>query len=437
MLQYAHGRIQWLTTDILGTIYDITTNFEPKAIRLYWVGLQSTATSANSQAVAERRGVGFIANNGGTLTRSCVGTFSADNSGNADCGSIWSNTACVITVAGTGTKDGALDINAVDSLGFQLIVDDVTPANITVFYEAWGGDEIRNVTIGAISEPAATGNQTYTATGFEPTASALDQCVMFAGVQTVNATDVGQAQDSGLHVGFTTSTLSGNNITVCGNSDDGSATMDTDGYHYTGECLSMITIAGGNPNARATLSSFGTDQFTLNWIARATTNRRSIYMAIKGGSWYAGSFFIFGNDLNGTGGTGQINYFTDSIGCSLIGSMKVQTAVGVSTVNDRIGFGSGGYQYSTPTTLTQNSAAVLDEDATANSEIDTSLSTTEILVYPSVTGTLQTAYTLTRMIQGFSIRTTVAGGVPNEWVGYLYFGSFRNKPVSIGHPFIC
>jgi hypothetical protein len=430
MLQFAHGRIQSLTTDPLGTIYDITTNFEPKAIRLYWVGLQSTATAANSQAVSERRGVGFIANNGGVLTRSCVGTFSADNAGNADCGSIWSDISCVITVNGTGTKDGAIDIDTVDALGFTLILNDVLPASITIFYEAWGGDEITNVTVSGIAEPAATGTQNYNAFGFVTSpGSSQDQCVMFAGVQTVNAPDIGQAQDSGLQVGFATSTATANQIVVVGNSDDASATMDTDGYNYTGQCLSMITITGGNPNSRATLTAFGTDIFTLNWGARATSNRRNIYMAIKGGQWHAGSITIAGNTLNSTSTLSALSF--NIKGISLIGAMKPISTINVSTIQDRIGFGSG----LSPTS--RNSAGVLDENGTANSEIDLSIAYDEVLVYPSITGTTQTAYDISNLrANSLTLTTDVDGGVANEWIGYLVFGDKKVTAGTIGHPFI-
>ena len=428
MVQFAHGRIQWLTTSILGTLFDVTTNFRPKAIRLYWVGLQSTATAANSAAVAERRGVGFITT---TTSRASVGTFSADNSGNADCGSAFTTTACVITVDGAGTVDGLLDIDLIDDLGFTLIVDDVTPANITVFWEAWGGDEITDVTIGSIAEPAATGTQTYTATGFVANpGSSQDQCVMFAGVQSVNASGVGQAQDSGLHTGFATSTATANNITLCGNQDDGTATMDTDGYNYTGDCLSMIVIAGGTAvNARATLSAFGTNTFTLNWLARATTNRRNIYMAIKGGQWQAGSITIAGNTLNSTSTLSALPF--NIKGISLIGAMKPISTVATATIEDRMGFGTG-----TSTTV-RNSAAVLDRDGTANSEINLSLYTTQVLVYPSIAGALQTAYDINRIgANEIQLITDTAGGVANEWIGYLAFGDKKVTAGTIGHPFI-
>lgn len=430
MLQFSHGAVQWLTSQVLNTTIAVTgLGFTPKAIRFYWVGLQSNSpTNADSQAVAERRGVGFAQS---TTSRACVGTFSADNSGNADCGSIWSNTACVITVAGTGTVDGLLDISSIDADGFTLIVDDVAPANITVYWEAWGGPEISNVTIGAIAEPAATGTQNYTATGFVTTPATKDQCVMFAGVQTVNASGTGQAQDSGLHAGFATGTATANNITLCGNSDDGSATMDTWGYNYTGDCLSMalIATATGTVNARATLSAFGTDQFTLNWLARATTNRRSIYMAIKGGEWHAGSTTIAGNTLNSTTTIGE-NPF-NLRGISLVGAMKTISTTGTMTLNDRLGFGSG------LSPASRNSAGVLDENGTANSEIDLSIYYNQVLVYPSNAGALQTAYDISNLsANSLTLITDTAGGVANEWVGYLIFGDRKPRTVSIGHPFI-
>jgi len=432
MLNFAHGSYQWLTTQVLGTNTTITTGFRPKALRFYWVGLQSNSpTNANSQAVAERRGVGFATS---TTSRAAVGTFSADNSGNADCGSAFTDTAIAITVTGAGVVDGLLDLNEINDTFFVIRVADVAPANITVYWEAWGGSDITAVTIGSIAEPAATGTQNYTATGFRVGGAGdnmRDQCIMLAGVQSVNASGVGQATDSGLHVGFITSNpIDGaSQITVCGNSDDGSATMDTDGYNYTGQCLSMITIGGGNPNATAALSVFGTNTFTLNWSNRATTNRRSIYMAIKGGQWQAGSLTIAGNTLNSTSTIQGLPF--NITGISLIGAMKTISTVNTSTAEDRIGFGSG------LSTTSRNSAGVLDENGTANSEIDLSIYYDQVLVYPSNAGGLQTAYDISTLaVNSLTLTTDTAGGVANEWIGYLIFGFRKPRTVSIGHPFI-
>lgn len=429
---FAHGAVQWLTTDVLNSTKVVTIGFTPKAIRFYWVGLQSNSpTAANSQAVSERRGVGFASS---ASSRASVGTFSEDNAAAANCGSVYTTTACVITVDGTGTVDGLLDISSFDATGFTLIVDDVAVANITVFYEAWGGDDIQSVTIGAIPEPAATGTVAYTATGFLE--GATDQCVMFAGVQSTAASGTGQAQDSGLCVGFATSTASANNVTVCGNSDDASATMDTDGYNYTGECLAMIVIAGGNPNARATLSAFGTDTFTLNWLARATTGRENIYMAVKGGGWQSGSLTINGNTLNATATVSDLPFVP--LGVSFIGAMKTVSTVATSTVEDRIGFGTALVDPAARTTFTRNSAGVLDENGTANAEINTSINYAQSLVFPSNAGALQSAYDMVSMgVNNFTTIVDTAGGVASEWQGYLVFGGQkRPRTVSAGHPFI-
>lgn len=427
-LEFSHGSIQWLTTTALNGTYTVSgLTFQPVALRFYWVGLQSNSpTNAVSQAVSERRGVGFAVS---TTSRRSVGTFSADNLGTSDCGSVAANDCVCITVDGAGTIDGKLDIDAFLSNGFRLIVDDVTPANITVFWEAWGGSDISVAQVGDIAEPAATGDQTYSVTGFS---KGSNQVVMFAGVQSTAALNTGQATDSGLHVGFATSTAPENEVTVCGNSDDNSGTMDTDGYIITGECISMIVLAGGNPNARATLTSFDTDSFTLNWIARGTTNRRSIFLAIRGGAWEAGGYTINGNSLNSTTTINSFPFYP--VGLSLIGRMTTVSAAGTSTVQDRIGFGSG------ISTTSRNSAGILDEDNTASSssEIDTIVQYDSVLSFPSDTGTVQAQYDINDFsLISIQIIVDVAGGVANEFQGYLVFGSERTpRPVSIGHPFI-
>jgi hypothetical protein len=426
-LFFSHGSVQWLTASALNTIYTISgLSFQPKALRFYWVGLQSgSPTSASSQAVNERRGVGFASS---TTSRRAVGTFSQDNAADSNCGGVVGNTEVVITIDGSGNIDGRLDLNSITSDGFTLIVDDVTPANITVFWEAWGGEDITNVTIGDISEPAATGNQNYTATGFG--GNKTNQCVMFAGCQSTAAVGTAQATDSGLCVGFATNENTTENITVCGNSDDASGTSDTDGYCIQGECLSMIVLAGGNATARATLSAFGTDLFTLNWLARATSNRRYCYMAIKGGDWYSSSTTIAGNSLNSTATISEIPF--NIIGISLIGRMTATQTAGTSTAQDRIGFGSG------LSTTSRNSAGILDVNGAGTMNVTTTIQYASVLSYPSTTGTLQTAYDINSLsLNTIQLITDTAGGVANEWIGYLVFGSERiPRPVSVGHPFI-
>lgn len=152
-------------------------------------------------------------------------------------------------------------------------------------------------------------------------------------------------------------------------------------------------------------------------------------MAIKGGEWEANSTTIAGNTLNST--TTIADKTFNLRGISLIGAMKTQSTVAISTLQDRIGFGSG------LSPASRNSAGVLDEDGTANSEIDLSIYYNQVLVYPSNAGALQTAYDISNLsANSLTLITDTAGGVANEWVGYLIFGDRKPRTVSIGHPFI-
>ncbi len=427
-LNFAHGSVQWLTSDVLNATKVVTgLGFTPRAIRFYWVGLQSNSpTNAVSGAVNERRGVGFAVS---AASRRAVGTFSLDgDGGGSQCGSVANDNCVVVTVTAAGAVDGRLDISSFDTDGFTLIVDDVTPANITVFYEVWGGPDIVVAEVGDIAEPAATGTQNYTVNGF--TSDGLNQVVMFAGVQSVNAVNTGQAQDSGMFVGFASSTSSTNNVVVCGNSDTGSDPTDTDGYCRQGECLAQIVIAGGNPNARASLSAWGTNQFTLNWAARATTNRRSIYLAIKGGTWQASSYTIAGNTLNSTTTVSDLPFFLKGI--SLIGRMTAQDASATSTTQDRIGFGSG------TSTASRNSAGILDNNNADPTAIGTIVQYNSVLSFPTAAGAVQATYDINAFnLNSFQIIVDTAGGVASEFQGYLAFGdTMYRRPASVGHPFI-
>jgi hypothetical protein len=109
-LDFAHGSVQWLTTDVLNATKVVTgLGFTPKALRFYWVGLQSNSpTNAVSGAVNERRGVGFAVSN---TSRRCVGTFSLDgDNGGAQCGSVAMDTCVAVTVTAAGAVDGQLDL---------------------------------------------------------------------------------------------------------------------------------------------------------------------------------------------------------------------------------------------------------------------------------------------------------------------------------------
>src|SRR4030067_182215 len=253
-LAHAHGAIQWLAADAVGITYTVSgLSFQPKAIRFYWQGMAS-ATDAVSQTTHENRGVGFATP---PANRRAVGTHSQDGLTAANCAAVPVDLAVAVVLDNVGSTTGLLDINASNADGYQLIVDFQITANLTIFWEAWGGTDISVAEAGHFFSPAAIGNQDYTVSGF--VAAATDQVVMFAGCWG-GVINVANEIDSCMTVGFASSGSAADNVHITGNSDEASATMDTDGYCKTGECLSFITNGGGNPTTRAQLTQFNTDR---------------------------------------------------------------------------------------------------------------------------------------------------------------------------------
>jgi hypothetical protein len=153
-------------------------------------------------------------------------------------------------------------------------------------------------------------------------------------------------------------------------------------------------------------------------------------MAIKGGGWRVGSYTIR-QDSGRTAAISNLPFILKGI--SFMGSMKTQSAAGTSTVQDRIGLGSASGL------LERKAMGVLDENATASSEIDLAISHDSISSYPSATGTEQARQDLSVFgYNNFTLTVEIdAGGPENEWMGYLAFGATK-LPMqgTIGHPFV-
>lgn len=460
MLAYDTGFISFDQNRAVGEGIEFTTGptdnlFTAKALRFTWTGIDEGFGSSSSSAATINRGVGFASS---PTSRACVSSFSANNSTDSDCASAWSNTSCITIISGSGTLWGQVDVSGIQHGKVTLIVDRALPPSTyyRVMWEAWGGSDITDVTIGAIAEPSAVGVQTYNASGFEPRVPAnhrvflADQCVMFAGVQTVNATDSPAQQDSGLYIGYLTNPQLGttayttHNLVLCGNSDDASASMDTDGYVSDTECVSMVVIAGGNINARASGIFDGNNNFKLNWIARATTNRRSIYMAIKGGFWQSLNTVIEGQTLNSL--STAINTRGVSIrGASFFGAKRAKAGtLGTTSVDDIIGYGvmrlGRGSLDNTNIDLGLYEASIgcIDDNGLAVSRCEAHYTKGSCLSYTNGTdATINATYSVsTASIENIQLQTTAAGGVTNEFIGILLFGDFPPKTTSLGHPFV-
>jgi hypothetical protein len=406
-LSFAHGSIQWLSADAATTTYTVSgLSFQPTALEFEWMG-QGSATDVDGN-LTERRGKGFAT---GTAARRCVGTTDVDASANMATASGIRDDAVAATFTNAPACDGRLDLDAINSDGFRLIVDDAAPVNLTINWKAYAGTTV--AVVGDIAEPAATGNQDYTVTGFAST-DTDDQVVMFAGIQAVAAVPGVEIQDSGFYVGYATGGASGENIVICGNQDSGSASADTDGYCQTGECVAMIVVAGGTSvNARAQLTQFNTDGFRLNWIARALTSRRSIFLALKGGSWKAGSYTI---DSTTVGNTATVSALAFApIGVSLMSRASAQQTAGTAVVQDIVTVGTGSSSSS------RRAQGVSSVDAGGSANVKVRVDYDLILAEPSFFGG---ACDLNAMnADGFQIIVREVSTVATEWQGYLAFGN--------------
>jgi hypothetical protein len=414
-LQCAHGAIQWATSDTAGTTKTVSgLAFQPKALIFWTNGLQSATDAASETAVMIQKCAGFAT---GTSARRCVSAGSGDAAGSAETVAGLRDDAVLQAFDPTDPDPpvGLMDLTSIAADGFELTVDlQNTLYAQTIFWLVLGGSDITVQVVGDIAEPAATGDQDYTVTGF--VAAATDQAVFFAGCGATNAANAGQVTDSTFCFGFATGGNDADNVVVMGSSDGASPTMDTDSYCKTGECLGNITLAGGNPNARAKLTQFGTDNFRLNWIARALENRRYIFLAIKGGHWKAGSYTINGNSAAATATVSGLSF--EPAGVMVIGKMTAEDSAGVSTAEDRMAIGVG----TSPTS--RRAMGWHDEHGVGAAEVNHVLEYDQVLAFPSTGGALQAAYDINAInSDGFQMIVDTAGGVASEWQGFMALGN--------------
>lgn len=323
-----------------GSLSVTGVGFQGACAIFWWTGQTSSTnrvgdgvTGAGSRLV---KGMGFAIGTTPSTDQRAVSSSSVDGSANADTGSC--AIAGVICTDDGGPSGGAAaftgkaTLSSFDSDGFTLNRTDAFPTDMRVGFMILGGSDLTDMAIEDISEPAATGTQSYVLSpAFQP------DFLLFVGHQLTGAVDVATAQDSGLMIGWAKGTAAGDQGVCVGNSDDGVSTMDTDGYALSGECIAHITIAGGNPNARAAVNAINSDGFDLNWIARATTNRKVYALALKGPLFAVGelsSSVTLNADLAASG------FGFQPSAAMFVGHGQVESTAGTSQGGDRMSIGA-------------------------------------------------------------------------------------------------
>ena len=419
-LEYAHGAVQWLSTDGASTTYTISgLAFQPKAIKFFWNGLQSSV-DATSTTLSQHRGIGFAVS---TSSRCCIASYSEDASTDgAHCVSLAADDCVVGSISSSGSprtasRDGELDLNSIETDGFVLIVDDPTPVSLTVFWEAWGGTDITVAVIGQASEPAATGTVDYTVTGFDNNALG-DQVVMVIGSTSSAAVNTASITDSGIEHGFATSTDLSQNVNFTVASDEASVTTDTNRWAGDKHFFAQMSRGGGSINGVAVMSAFATDKFTLNWTSVGTANRRNFWLAIKGGRWRAGSIVHNARIASATSTVAGLPF--TPVGVDLFG-------VGYWNLN---GYGELAPDVYTigcaSSTSSRRSLAGYDQSAVTTSNTALALNYSSCACIINASGTVTVAIDINQMTNdGFELITDTATSTEhwNMWFGYLSFGS--------------
>lgn len=363
-LQAKVGSLTWLAADPVGTTYTVSgLAFQPKFVFLWTSGRGESVDTAGT--ANHRRGAGFFKD---TTNRRAVCDFSQAAAANAVTARAHSDVACFITVSTDGTAiDGGLDVDAILSDGFRLIVDDAAPADLRIHYWALGGMTLSLVEIGSLQEPGATGDQDVTVTGF--TAGAPDQALLF-----IAAPNAGTPPDPDSRGRFMLGAVAGNpiaNAVLSVSSANGVTNMDTNSYCRAGECLAKVdwAVPPANVSARASVTAWLANGFRLNWAELSSPANAAFYFyaALKGGQYAVGDFLT---QTNTTQFSEAVPF--KPVAALFVSHCKAQSAADTAQVHDETSIGAA-------TGPAERAAhGVIDEDGVGTSDVGTAVEHDEI-----------------------------------------------------------
>lgn len=256
-----------ITTDVIGTTFDVVTGFEPKLVLLTWN--RATGTDSPNPAVAPDAVATFGAFTGLT-NRYAAQSYARHSPTTMQTNRVQSNDCCIIVTNNTPAVAGKADVNAINATGFQLIIDQVFASAVRVNYIALGGDSL-NVALNTLNFGTGTGNLDVSGVGFQP-----DAVLFFGAGQTTIDNTV--TPDGILTVGAADGTRQ---WVFTGGSNNNVATSTTSGYGYAGECIAFPNNTLTAPETRCSLVSMLSDGFRLNVIENAVASKVVVYIALE------------------------------------------------------------------------------------------------------------------------------------------------------------
>jgi hypothetical protein len=152
-------------------------------------------------------------------------------------------------------------------------------------YLALGGSDITNVYTAVDTIATATGNKAYTGVGFQPEFL----LILFADSVTIKGTTSSSGTASNAQASIGVASSATDEAVTMGWAENAAAIGDTYSRQKTGAM--MIGLSPGSPatvNVEASLISFDSDGFTLNYSSVNGDKQLFAYLAIKGGSYKVG-----------------------------------------------------------------------------------------------------------------------------------------------------
>lgn len=257
--------------------------FQPKAILFFLNNLTGDGSEANAHL-----GIGAAIS---ASNRAAVAVNSYDTFASSDTNRRHTNAACLTLFDQNQITLCEADLVSFDSDGFTLnwIIANATQRIIN--YLALGGDELTDVFLKQFNCPTTTGSQATTGVGFKP-----DAVILFTVL--ISTTPPSVTQYSLPSFGFATQNL--DQATVNGRGEPAISITNNEKTQRTDNIIDVTN--GGVSFARASITSFDSDGFTLNWTTAPTSARSMWALCLKGGRYNVGAF----NQKTSTG-TDQIN----------------------------------------------------------------------------------------------------------------------------------
>lgn len=232
--------------------------FTPKAV-IFFSACRDTTTGAQADGMLM---VGF---SDGTNDH-CVAVQSEDNQGSNDSDKVAVSDACIIGLTIAGAVDFEASMSSFASGEFTINKSNGPASNTTIGYIALGGDI--TALVGDETSPTTTGNKTTTTTGVDP----------------VVALFISAAQSTGFGAPSAGATISigmsdGTRHFCVTDTDENSVGVSNTTSQRESHPIVLYNSVGGLLD-RGQFSSFGTEEFVLNWTTVGGTARHFGYLVL-------------------------------------------------------------------------------------------------------------------------------------------------------------